>query len=165
MISGDRQKTAEAVGRALGIDTVKAEVRPADKVATLKALREQFGPVAFVGDGINDAPALAEADVGIAVGTGTDAAIESADVVLVGSDIRAVADAFVMSRATMRNIGENLFWAFGYNVLLVPVAAGILYPGLGILLSPMLGAGAMALSSVLVVSNAQRLRLVKGEAR
>lgn len=165
MISGDRQKTAEAVGRALGIDTVKAEVRPADKVATLRALREQFGPVAFVGDGINDAPALAEADVGIAVGTGTDAAIESADVVLVGSDIRAVADAFVMSRATMRNIGENLFWAFGYNVLLVPVAAGILYPGLGTLLSPMLGAGAMALSSVLVVSNAQRLRLVKGETR
>lgn len=165
LISGDRQVTAAAVGRMLGIDAVEADVRPADKVAALKALRDKFGPVAFVGDGINDAPALAEADVGMAMGTGTDIAIESADVVLVGSDLRAVADAVTISRATMRNIAENLFWAFGYNVLLIPVAAGVLYPGFGLLLSPMLGAAAMALSSVLVVSNAQRLRWVKGETR
>lgn len=160
MISGDNRRTAEAIARQLGIDEVRAEVLPADKVDTIKALR-QFGTVAFVGDGINDAPALAEADIGIAVGTGTDAAIESADVVLLGGDLKGVLDALVISRATMKNIWENLFWAFGYNVLLIPVAAGVLYPAFGILLSPMLGAGAMAMSSILVVSNAQRLRGVK----
>ncbi|KQX42030.1 ATPase [Devosia sp. Root436] len=161
MISGDNQRTAQAIARQLGIDEVRAEVLPADKVATLKALR-QFGPVAYVGDGINDAPALAEADIGIAVGTGTDAAIESADVVLLGGDLKGVLNALKVSRATMKNIWENLFWAFGYNVLLIPVAAGVLFPAFGILLNPMIGAGAMALSSVFVVGNAQRLRLVKG---
>ncbi|QDZ09565.1 heavy metal translocating P-type ATPase [Devosia ginsengisoli] len=161
MISGDNQRTAQAIARRLGIDEVRAEVLPADKVATLKALR-QFGPVAYVGDGINDAPALAEADIGIAVGTGTDAAIESADVVLLGGDLKGVLNALTVSRATMKNIWENLFWAFGYNVLLIPVAAGVLFPAFGILLNPMIGAGAMALSSVFVVGNAQRLRMVKG---
>ncbi|MBD8065398.1 copper-translocating P-type ATPase [Devosia sp. PTR5] len=162
MISGDNRRTAEAIARDLGIDEVRAEVLPADKAAALKTLRQAYRTVAYVGDGINDAPALAEADVGIAVGTGTDAAIESADVVLLGGDLRQVLNAFIISRATLRNIWENLFWAFGYNVILIPVAAGVLYPAFGILLSPMLGAGAMALSSVLVVSNAQRLRTVKG---
>jgi len=161
MISGDNRRTAEAIARELGMDEVRAEVLPADKVATLKGLRA-LGPVAYVGDGINDAPALAEADIGIAVGSGTDAAIESADVVLLGGDLKGVLDALTVSRATMKNIWENLFWAFGYNVLLIPVAAGILYPAFGILLNPMIGAGAMALSSVFVVGNAQRLRAIKG---
>ena len=161
MISGDNRRTAEAIARQLGIDEVRAEVLPADKVAAIKSLR-QFGPVAYVGDGINDAPALAEADVGIAVGTGTDAAIESADVVLLGGDLKGVLNALTVSRATMKNIWENLGWAFGYNVLLIPLAAGALYPAFGLLLNPMFGAGAMALSSVLVVGNAQRLRTVKG---
>lgn len=162
MISGDNKRTAAAIARELGIDEVQAEVLPADKVAAIKALRQGGRVVAYVGDGINDAPALAEADIGIAVGTGTDAAIESADVVLLGGDLKGVLNALKLSRATIRNIWENLFWAFGYNALLIPVAAGVLYPAFGILLSPMLGAGAMALSSVFVVSNAQRLRAVRG---
>ena len=165
MISGDNSRTARAIAAQLGIDEVQAEVLPADKVRAIKALRADNRLVAYVGDGINDAPALAEADVGIAVGNGTDAAIESADVVLLGGDLRRVLDALAVSRATLRNIWENLFWAFGYNALLIPIAAGILYPAFGILLSPMIGAGAMAMSSVFVVGNAQRLRSVKGVGR
>ncbi len=165
MISGDNAATARAIAAQLGIDDVRAEVLPADKVATIKALRDMHGTVAYVGDGINDAPALAEADIGIAVGSGTDAAIESADVVLLGGDLKGVLDALTVSHATMRNIWENLFWAFGYNALLIPVAMGVFYPAFGILLSPMIGAGAMALSSVFVVGNAQRLRAIKGVKR
>lgn len=164
MISGDDARTARAIAAQLGIDEVRAQVLPADKVAAIKSLRGLHGPVAYVGDGINDAPALAEADIGIAVGSGTDAALESADVVLLGGDLKGVLNAVTVSRATMRNIWENLFWAFGYNVLLIPVAMGALYPAFGILLSPMIGAGAMALSSVFVVGNAQRLRAIKGES-
>ena len=158
MITGDNKVTAEAVARQLGIDTVVAEVLPAGKLDEIRRLRAVGGSIAFVGDGINDAPALAEADVGIAVGTGTDVAIESAEVVLVSGDLTIVATALAISRATMSNIEQNLFWAFAYNVALVPIAAGVLYPITGTLLSPMLAAGAMAMSSVFVLSNALRLR-------
>ncbi len=158
MITGDTRPTATAIAERLGIDHVTAEVLPGGKVAALADLRDQFGPVAFVGDGINDAPALAEADIGLAVGSGTDVAIEAADVVLMSGDLNGVLRARDISRRTMRNIRQNLFWAFAYNVALLPVAAGVLYPMTGILLSPMLAAGAMALSSVFVLSNALRLR-------
>ena len=160
MISGDNQHTANAIARQLNIDEVVAEVMPEGKVDTLKTLQQQ-GRVAFIGDGINDAPALAQADVGLAVGTGTDIAIEAADVVLMSGRLTAVSDAIALSRATIRNIRQNLFWAFAYNVALIPVAAGVLYPKFGILLSPMFAAGAMALSSVFVLSNALRLRRFK----
>ena len=160
MISGDNQHTANAIARQLHIDEVVAEVMPDGKVDTLKTLQQQ-GRVAFIGDGINDAPALAQADVGLAVGTGTDIAIEAADVVLMSGRLTAVSDAIALSRATIRNIRQNLFWAFAYNVALIPVAAGVLYPKFGILLSPMFAAGAMALSSVFVLSNALRLRRFK----
>ncbi len=158
MITGDNQTTADVIARDLGIDHVVAEVLPDGKVAALNNLRDQHGAIAFVGDGINDAPALATADVGIAVGNGTDVAIEAADVVLMSGAITGVATALSLSRATMRNIRQNLFWAFAYNAALIPVAAGVLYPLLGVTLSPMLAGGAMALSSVFVVSNALRLR-------
>ncbi len=158
MITGDNEKTAQAVAKQLGIDEVVAEVLPSGKVDAIKALRGAGRHLAFVGDGINDAPALAEADVGIAVGTGTDIAIESADVVLMSGDLTAVGDAIALSKATIRNIKQNLFWAFAYNTVLIPVAAGLLYPVWGILLSPALAAGAMALSSVFVLGNALRLR-------
>ena len=157
MITGDQEATARAVAREIGIETVVAGVLPGGKVAALDDLRGA-GRLAFVGDGINDAPGLAHADVGIAIGTGTDVAMESADVVLMSGDLGGVVRGLDLSRATMRNIRQNLFWAFGYNVALIPVAAGVLYPVLGVLLSPMLAAGAMALSSVLVLSNALRLR-------
>jgi Cu+-exporting ATPase len=158
MITGDNRRTAEAIARRIGIDEVVAEVLPDGKVEVVKRLRASHGKVAFVGDGINDAPALAEADIGIAIGTGTDIAIESADVVLMSGDVRGVVNAIALSKATIRNIGQNLFWAFAYNVLLIPVAAGALYPVNGVLLSPIFAAGAMALSSVFVLGNALRLR-------
>ncbi|HGG06318.1 MAG TPA: copper-translocating P-type ATPase, partial [Aliiroseovarius sp.] len=161
MITGDNHGTARAIADQLGIDEVVAEVLPAGKVDALEALREDGSKLAFVGDGLNDAPALAAADVGIAIGTGTDVAIEAADVVLVSGDLAGVVNAIALSKATLRNIRQNLFWAFGYNVLLIPVAAGILYPLWGIMLSPMLGAGAMAMSSIFVLSNALRLRRAK----
>ncbi|XHB99512.1 heavy metal translocating P-type ATPase [Nitratireductor sp. ac15] len=158
MITGDNRHTAQAIAARLGIDRVEAEVLPEGKVEALRRLRTLAGPVSFVGDGINDAPALAEADVGIAIGTGTDVAIESADVVLMAGDVTGVANAIGLSQATMKNIKQNLFWAFAYNVSLIPVAAGVLYPATGMLLSPMLAAGAMALSSVFVLGNALRLK-------
>ncbi len=158
MITGDNAATAQHIGRRLGIDEVVAEVLPDGKVEALKRLRSQYGPVAFVGDGINDAPALAEADIGLAIGTGTDIAIESADVVLMTGDLRGVVDAIALSQATLRNIRQNLFWAFAYNAALIPVAAGVLYPFNGSLLSPVFAAGAMAMSSVFVLGNALRLR-------
>jgi Cu+-exporting ATPase len=161
MITGDNRNTANAIAAQLGIDEVMAEVLPQGKVEAVRALRERFGNIAFVGDGINDAPALAEADTGIAVGTGTDIAIESADVVLMGGDLKGVVNALAISKATIRNIRQNLFWAFAYNAALIPVAAGVLYPLNGTLLSPMLAAGAMAMSSIFVVGNALRLRTFK----
>jgi P-type E1-E2 ATPase len=157
MISGDNARTAQAIARDLGIDEVVAEVTPEGKVDVIRKLKAQ-GALAFAGDGINDAPALAEADVGVAMGTGTDIAIEAADVVLVSGRLPALADAIGLSRATMRNIRQNLFWAFAYNAALIPVAAGVLYPAFGILLSPVLAAGAMAMSSVFVLTNALRLK-------
>ena len=158
MITGDKRETAEAIARETGIDHVIAGVLPDGKVAALDDLRSGGRKLAFVGDGINDAPALAHADVGIAIGTGTDVAIESADVVLMSGDLRGVVNAVEVSRRTMTNIRQNLAWAFGYNIALIPVAAGVLYPALGVLLSPVFAAGAMALSSVSVLSNALRLR-------
>jgi heavy metal translocating P-type ATPase len=158
MITGDNARTAQAVARRLGIDEVVAEVLPDGKVAAIKQLRKGNRTVAFVGDGINDAPALAEADVGLAVGTGTDIAIESADVVLMSGDLLGVVNAIAISKATIGNIKQNLFWAFAYNVTLIPVAAGVLFPINGVLMSPILAAGAMALSSVFVLGNALRLK-------
>ena len=158
MITGDNAGTADAIARQLGIDEVVAEVLPDGKVEAIKALRQRLGSVAFVGDGINDAPALAEAEVGLAIGTGTDVAIEAADLVLMSGDLRGVPNAIALSQATIRNIKQNLFWAFAYNTLLIPVAAGVLYPFYGVLLSPIFAAGAMALSSVFVLGNALRLK-------
>lgn len=158
MITGDNQRTANAIARKLGIDEVVAEVLPEGKVEAVKALKVEHGKLAFVGDGINDAPALAEADIGIAIGTGTDIAIEAADVVLMSGSMKGVPNAIALSQHTIRNIKQNLFWAFAYNTALIPVAAGILYPAFGMLLSPVFAAGAMALSSVFVLGNALRLR-------
>jgi len=158
MITGDNAATAAAIAKQLGIDEVAAEVLPDGKVAALKRFRINGARVAFVGDGINDAPALAEADVGLAIGTGTDVAIEAADVVLMSGDLRGVPNAIALSKATIRNIKQNLFWAFAYNAVLIPVAAGALFPVNGTLLSPIFAAAAMALSSVFVLGNALRLK-------
>ncbi|WP_274520729.1 MULTISPECIES: heavy metal translocating P-type ATPase [Ectothiorhodospira] len=164
MITGDNRRTAEAVARDLGIDQVLAEVLPDGKADEVARLRGEGGTrVAFVGDGINDAPALAGADVGIAIGSGTDVAMESADVVLMSDDLGNVVNAIALSRATLRNIKQNLFWAFAYNVTLLPVAAGVLYPVFGLLLSPVFAAAAMSLSSVSVLSNALRLKRFQPE--
>ncbi|MGO4285036.1 heavy metal translocating P-type ATPase [Bosea sp. TAB14] len=164
MVTGDDSRTAAAVARQLGIDEIRAEVLPTDKAEVVKALQKDGRKVAFVGDGINDAPALAQADVGIAIGTGTDIAIESADVVLMSGDVMGVPRAIALSKATITNIRQNLAWAFGYNAILIPVAAGLLYPLWGVLLSPVFAGLAMALSSVSVLANALRLRRFKVEA-
>ena len=158
MLTGDNRRTADAIARAAGIDRVMADVRPDGKAEAIRRLQSDGTAVAMVGDGVNDAPALASAQVGIAMGTGTDVAIQSAGVTLMSGDLRGIVTAIALSRATMRNVRQNLFWAFAYNVVLIPVAMGVLYPFTGILLDPVLAAAAMALSSVTVVSNALRLR-------
>lgn len=164
LLTGDNQRTAEAIARQVGVDRVIAQVLPQDKARCIEDLQKAGRLVAMVGDGVNDAPALVTADVGLAIGAGTDVAIESADVVLMRSSLMDIVDAAALSRATLRNIRQNLFWAFFYNSIGIPVAAGVLYPALGITLNPMIAAAAMSLSSVCVVSNALRLRGWKGSA-
>ncbi len=164
VLTGDNRRTGEAIARQAGVDRVLAEVLPEDKAREIKRLQEEGRLVAMVGDGINDAPALAQADVGIAMGSGTDVAIEAADVTLMRGDLRGIVTAIQLSRRTIRIIRENLVWAFGYNVILIPVAAGVLYPVWGILLSPILAGAAMALSSVSVVTNSLRLKRFRPRA-
>ena len=161
MLTGDSKRTAEAIAKNLGITNVVAEVMPQDKEAVVRSFQEKGGKTAMIGDGINDAPALARADVGVAIGAGTDVAIESADIVLMKSDLMDAVTAVKLSRATIKNVKENLFWAFFYNTICIPLAAGLWYPMFGIKLNPMIGAAAMSLSSVCVVTNALRLKLFK----
>jgi Cu+-exporting ATPase len=161
MVTGDSRTTAQAVARKLGIDRVEAEVLPKHKVEVVRKLRSEGRTVAMAGDGVNDAPALAAAEVGIAMGTGTDVAIESAGITLVKGDLRGIVRSRRLSEAAMRNIRQNLFFAFIYNALGVPIAAGVLYPGFELLLNPMIAAAAMSFSSVSVIANALRLRRVQ----
>jgi Cu+-exporting ATPase len=158
MVTGDHERTARAVAAEAGIDEVLAEVLPDGKVAEVKRLQQRGLRVVFVGDGINDAPALAQADVGVAIGTGTDIAIESGDVILMSGDPRAIVNAATLARRTLRTIGLNFFWAYAYNVALIPLAAGALFPLIGLMLNPMLAAAAMSVSSLFVVTNSLRLR-------
>jgi Cu+-exporting ATPase len=157
MMTGDNERTARSISSQLGIKRVMANVLPADKAAVIKELQSEGKSVSMVGDGINDAPALTQADIGMAIGTGTDVAIEASDITLVSGDLKGVLIAIRLSKSTMKNIKQNLFWAFAYNAALIPVGAGVLYPFYGVLLDPIVAAGAMSISTVTVVLNALRL--------